>query len=87
MGNFCSSTQKPDTSNRLKILDSDRYRKKEDLTYKIVILGDVFVGKTSILSALKHDNRQKGSYDPTIGFAFSQKTIPISNGVRLPENG
>ena len=82
MGGSCSSPKQPDTSNRLNVLDNNRYRKKEDLTYKVVILGDVFVGKTSILAALQRSNKQKESYDPTIGFAFSQKTIPIANGVK-----
>ena len=83
MGSSCSSQRPPETTaSRLNVIDSNRYRHKEDFTYKVVILGDVFVGKTSILSALQRNNRQKGSYDPTIGFAFSQKTIPIYNGVR-----
>ena len=81
MGGSCSSNQQADTSNRLNMVDSDRYRKKEDLTYKVVILGDVYVGKTSILSSLQRNNNQKSSYEPTIGFAFSQKTIPLANGV------
>ena len=54
-------------------------KKKDELTYKVVILGDVYVGKTSILKNLQKNREKDESYDPTIGFAFSQKTIPIEN--------
>jgi small GTP-binding protein len=56
-------------------------KKKEELTYKVVLLGDVYVGKTSILKNLQKTSEQDESYDPTIGFAFSQKTIPIDNNI------
>lgn len=54
-------------------------KKKDELTYKVVILGDVYVGKTSILKNLQKSREKDESYDPTIGFAFSQKRIPLDN--------
>lgn len=79
----CGSTAK-NTGNgretRLNLADS-RYRRKEDLVYKVVLLGDVFVGKTSILSSLQRQGTIS-TYSPTIGFAYSQKSITLKNGVR-----
>ena len=53
---------------------------KSNLTYKIVLLGDVFVGKTSLLSCLQRQGIPQ-TYSATIGFAYSQKTATLKNGV------
>lgn len=74
----CSSSI-PQTQKNTDFLTTNKYSKKDELNYKVVILGDVYVGKTSILKNLQKTNEKDGSYDPTIGFAFSQKTIPINN--------
>ena len=82
MGNYCgSSPPSSNANNKLNLLDRERYKGSESLTYKVVLLGDVFVGKTSVLTALQKTDLQDSSYDPTIGFAFSQKAIPIDGGV------
>lgn len=54
--------------------------KAENLVYKVVLLGDVFVGKTSLLSCLQKQGIST-TYSATIGFAYSQKTIALKNGV------
>ena len=43
-------------------------------SYKIVILGDQFVGKTSILNKFKYENSED-KYTPTIGIDFITKYI------------
>ena len=42
--------------------------------YKIVILGDQFVGKTSILNKFKYENSED-KYTPTIGIDFITKNV------------
>lgn len=42
--------------------------------YKVVILGDVNVGKTSFISRLT-DNKFKAEYEPSIGVDFASKSI------------
>ena len=74
----CSNSL-PENQKNSDFLTKNKYSKKDELTYKVVILGDVYVGKTSILKNLQKSNEKDESYDPTIGFAFSQKTIPIDN--------
>ena len=54
---------------------------KNNLVYKVVLLGDVFVGKTSLLSCLQKQGISQ-TYSATIGFAYSQKTVELKNGVR-----
>ena len=82
MGNYCGSTTPISKNNsKLNLIDRERYKGSESLTYKVVLLGDVFVGKTSVLTALQKTDLHESSYDPTIGFAFSQKAIPIDGGV------
>lgn len=53
---------------------------KANLVYKVVLLGDVFVGKTSLLSCLQKQGIQT-TYSATIGFAYSQKSVVLKNGV------
>ena len=78
----CGSSESKKTQGRetrLNIADN-RYRRKDDLVYKVVLLGDVYVGKTSILSSLQRQG-PVSNYSPTIGFAYSQKAITLKNGV------
>ena len=44
------------------------------IRYKLVIVGDVSVGKTSLISRFI-DNTFKVNYDPSIGVDFSSKTV------------
>ena len=53
---------------------------KNNLVYKVVLLGDVFVGKTSLLSCLQKQGIST-TYSATIGFAYSQKSVVLKNGV------
>ena len=71
-----------DTKNQ-KNFDKLMSKKEEELTYKIVLLGDVFVGKTSIIKNLQESNKQDSSYEPTIGLAFTQKSIYLDNKKKI----
>lgn len=42
--------------------------------FKIVILGDVSVGKSSLIARFV-DNKFKGDYEPSIGVDFASKSI------------
>ena len=55
-------------------------RRKKDLTYKVVLLGDTAVGKTSILNYVLSNSKVSGEYSPTIGFAFSSKAVTLPCG-------
>jgi small GTP-binding protein len=59
------------------------YKKKneEQFTYKVVLLGDVFVGKTTIIKNLQENQQEieNDQYEPTIGLAFTQKSIILEN--------
>ena len=46
--------------------------------YKIVILGDQFVGKTSILNKFKYENTEE-KYTPTIGIDFLTKNVYLED--------
>lgn len=46
--------------------------------YKIVILGDQFVGKTSILNKFKYENTDE-KYTPTIGIDFLTKNVYLED--------
>ena len=46
--------------------------------YKIVILGDQHVGKTSILSKYRYETIEDG-YAPTVGIDFLTKNVFIRN--------
>ena len=52
--------------------------KKDDLTFKILILGDSNVGKTSLLLKFT-DNIFKESYIATIGVEYKEKIITLNN--------
>ena len=80
MGCGSSSTQQKEQP-KLNIIDSSRYKKQDELTFKVVLLGDVYVGKTTILSKLQQGENDSGNYFPTVGFAFSQQTIHLENNV------
>ena len=54
-------------------------RKKTGLTYKVVLLGETFVGKTSLLNYILHNEKSNAGYSATIGFAFSSKTVALKN--------
>ena len=77
MGCSASSQKKDDSNFGLKVNNESQ---KNNLTYKVVLLGDVFVGKTSLLSCVQKQGVSP-TYSATIGFAYSQKTITLKNGV------
>ena len=52
--------------------------KKDDLTFKILILGDSNVGKTSLLLKFT-DNIFKETYITTIGVEYKEKEITLDN--------
>jgi small GTP-binding protein len=48
--------------------------------FKIVVLGDVAVGKSSLISRFV-DNRFKGDYEPSIGVDFASKSIKYNDKI------
>lgn len=50
-------------------------RKETDLTFKVVLLGDLYVGKTSILVRIIENDFHEDSYSPTIGVAYLQHKV------------
>ena len=56
------------------------YKKKEDLTFKLIIIGDPFVGKSSLL--IKAIKKQfESSYNPTLGFDYFMIHVKIKNKI------
>ena len=53
-------------------------KKKDDSNFKILILGDSYVGKTSLLLKFT-DNIFKESYIATIGVEYKEKIITVNN--------
>jgi len=53
-------------------------KKKDDSNFKILILGDSYVGKTSLLLKFT-DNIFKESYIATIGVEYKEKIITLNN--------
>ena len=48
--------------------------------YKIVIVGDVNVGKSSLIARFV-DNKFKGDYEPSIGVDFSSKSLKFKDKI------
>jgi small GTP-binding protein len=48
--------------------------------FKVVVVGDVSVGKTSFISQLI-DNKFSNDYNPSIGVDFASKTIKFRNKI------
>jgi len=46
--------------------------------YKMVVLGDVAVGKTSVISKII-DNKFKTDYEPSIGVDFASKSLKFKD--------
>ena len=58
--------------------NSSKHRKKFDYIFKIVILGDSWVGKSNIL--LRYcDDKFNNNFNATIGIDWMFKNIPIEN--------
>ena len=53
-------------------------QEKKDITYKLVLIGDENVGKTSIINRFKN-NKFSEKYEPTLGLDFQTKYITIDN--------
>ena len=76
------TNEKGDTTNNIdiKTIDTKKYNIKkalkgegisslDDITYKVILIGDPNVGKESIIQNLINENRpNNGEYKPTIGF-------------------
>ena len=50
----------------------------EDIKYKLIVIGDENVGKTSIINRFKN-NQFTGDYEPTVGLDFQSIPIFIDN--------
>ena len=50
----------------------------KEIKYKLILLGDENVGKTSIINRFKN-NKYKEDYEPTVGLDFQSKSIFIDN--------
>ena len=50
----------------------------KEIKYKLIMLGDENVGKTSIINRFKN-NEYSGTYEPTLGLDFQTKSIMIDN--------
>ena len=50
----------------------------KEIKYKLIMIGDENVGKTSIISRFKSD-KYSGKYEPTLGLDFQSKSIIIDN--------
>lgn len=48
-----------------------------------MILGDVYVGKTSILENYLSQNNTDETYQTTVGIAFSQKVVTIDENTAI----
>ena len=54
-----------------------------DTVYKIILIGDVGVGKTFMVRRFIDQKLPSESNVPTIGLAFSAKTIELKNGAKI----
>ena len=66
----------------IKIRTKDENQKSRQLEAKIVLLGDISVGKTSIVLRYSK-NIFKNTYLPTIGGAYTQKNLLLENGINI----
>ncbi len=78
---------KPLNQSEIKIREEDKddVNKLKDIEIKIVLLGDINVGKTSIVLRYSHNIFEK-NYLPTIGGAYTQKILVLKNGISLKLN-
>ena len=53
-------------------------QEKKDIIFKIVLIGDENVGKTSIINKFKN-NKFSEKYEPTLGLDFQTKYIAIND--------
>ena len=88
MGCSSSKNNKPQNSS-LKIRKEGNEevkikKEKKDFEIKLVLLGDINVGKTSIaLRYSKNIYKEEEKYLPTIGGAYTQKNIFLSDGISI----
>ena len=80
MGNCVESKKVP--INTGKPVGLDGKEKNDELNFKVVLLGDLYVGKTSILWRLIQNDFLEDAYSPTIGVAYLQKKIALDQGVQ-----
>jgi Ras-related protein Rab-5C len=75
---------KPLNQSEIKIREEDKddVNKLKDIEIKIVLLGDINVGKTSIVLRYSK-NIFKNTYLPTIGGAYTQKNLLLENGINI----
>ena len=73
----CSSSRQYENNPNLNFNKKDRYKNTDSHAYKVVILGDVYVGKTSIIEKYLNGENITGEYQTTVGIAFSQKIVKL----------
>ena len=54
-----------------------------DQTYKIILIGDIGVGKTFLLKRFIDNKIPTETNFPTIGVEFAKKTIELMNGAKI----
>lgn len=64
---------------------NDPQNKRDILKWKIVIVGDVGVGKTSMINRYVHDTFSY-HYKSTIGVDFANKSLKLSNSINIKLN-
>ncbi len=81
----CSNNKNKQLNHSIiKIKEEDKNKKNilKDFEIKIVLLGDINVGKTSIVLRYSK-NIFKNTYLPTIGGAYTQKNLLLENGINI----
>lgn len=79
----CSQSNNQQNNPNLNFNNRNRYKSSDEYAYKVVILGDVYVGKTSILENYLSQNNTDETYQTTVGIAFSQKVVTIDENTAI----
>ena len=58
-------------------------KKRGDLSYKVIVLGDVSVGKTTLVNYTTDKASISGVYSPTVNLTFSSKKIELPNSTAV----
>lgn len=80
MGGCSSGANAPTRRNQMI-----QHSSKKDLCCKVVLLGESFVGKSSIVSRYINDHFSKG-HEVTVGGAFQQFNIQTKSNVNMKMN-
>lgn len=77
----CNSRKKNSKSNKKFNLEN----KEDSNAFKVVLLGDISVGKTSLLWRFTNSRFLEG-HTPTVGLAFMQHKMKVSEDVALHQH-